>query len=48
MNVLVVEIADWSVKRLVATSFAIIDIFSNHFPVLQFENLLSEDVIGME
>ena len=48
MNDPEVDIAGWGVKRLVATSFAIIDIFSNHLPILKFENLLSEDVICME
>ena len=48
MNVLEADIADWGVKRLVATSFVIIDIFSNHFPIFKFENLLSEDVICMK
>jgi hypothetical protein len=41
MNVFVVYIFDRGIECLVPTAFAVIDIFPNHPPIIEVENLFS-------
>jgi hypothetical protein len=40
MNVLVMDILDRGIECLMPTTFGVIDIFANHFPIIKIENFL--------
>lgn len=48
MYVFVVNVPDWRVESLVATSFVIVDVLSNDFPVFEVEHLLPKYFIGLK
>jgi hypothetical protein len=48
MDVFVMNVVDWGVKCLMATSFSVIDVLPNDLPIFQFEDFFSKDIIGLE
>jgi hypothetical protein len=40
-------IFDRRIEGLMSTTFAIIDIFANNFPIIKIENLFFQDLIGL-
>jgi hypothetical protein len=48
VNIFVVNIPGWRIKRLVATSFAVVNVLSYDSPVFKIEYLFSKNIIGLE
>jgi hypothetical protein len=48
MNVFELDIANWGIECLVASSLAIIDVLPNDFPVFEIKYLFSQNIIGLE
>lgn len=48
MNVFVMNVADWGVKGLVAAPFSIIDILPDDFPIFEFEDLFSKNIVRLK
>lgn len=47
-DVFVMNIPNWRIECLVATSLTIVDVLSNDFPVLKVEHFFSKNVIGLK
>lgn len=48
LNVAITDISEWGIKGLMASTLAVENIFTDHFPVIELKNPLTEYVVGMK